>query len=342
MTEPTRMAIETGQAPEAVARLLQDNQILCDQLGHRLRALAPRFLVTCARGSSDHAATFAKYLFETQLGIPTVSFAPSISSLYQSTMKLEGSVFLVISQSGRSPDLLMSAQAAHQSGALVVALVNDIASPLADIADVCLPLRAGPEISVAATKSFIASLAGLLQIAAYWSQDKTLSTALSKLPDQLASAAELSWGHAVDTFVKAEHALVVGRGLGYGVAQEAALKLKETSRLHAEPFSAAELSHGPMAMMRDGFPVLVFSQNDQTQASALEIGAALRTKGARVFIAQQGGDEADCLPVVPDVHPACAPATMAQSFYGLVNAIAIGRGLDPDHPIHLKKVTETV
>jgi len=341
MTALTKMAVETAEAPDAVARLLRDNETLCNQLGHRLRELAPRFLVTCARGSSDHAATFAKYLFETQLGIPTASFAPSISSLYQADMKLEGSVFLVISQSGRSPDLLMSAQAARQSGALVVALVNDITSPLAEIADLCLPLRAGPEISVAATKSFIASLAGLLQIAAHWSQDKSLNSALAKLPEQLAEAAGLSWQSAVETFAKADHALVVGRGLGFGIAQEAALKLKETSQLHAEPFSAAELSHGPMALMRDGFPVLIFSQNDQTRASALEIGAALRTKGASVFIA---GDDADgdALAVVPDIHPACAPATMAQSFYGLVNQIAIARGLDPDNPVHLKKVTETV
>jgi glucosamine--fructose-6-phosphate aminotransferase (isomerizing) len=340
------MALETAQAPEAVDRLLHDNQTLCDQLGHRLRDLAPRFLVTCARGSSDHAATFAKYLFETQLGIPTASFAPSVSSLYQANMKLQGSVFLVISQSGRSPDLLMSARAAQQSGALVIALVNDITSPLAGIADVCLPLRAGPEISVAATKSFIASLAGLLQIAAFWSQDISLNSALPKLPDQLSEAAGLSWQAAVETFAEADHALVVGRGLGYGIAQEAALKLKETSQLHAEPFSAAELSHGPMALMRDGFPVLIFSQNDQTRASAEEIGTALRAKGASVFIARQDDGQGDArggtLAVVPDVHPACAPATMAQSFYGLVNDIALARGLDPDNPVHLKKVTETV
>jgi glutamine---fructose-6-phosphate transaminase (isomerizing) len=342
MIAPTKMAVETGEAPEAVRRLLRENAPLCNDLAERLRGFSPRFMVTCARGSSDHAATFAKYLFETHLGVPTASFAPSISSLYQSRLNLEGAVFLVISQSGRSPDLCISTRAARAAGALVVVLCNDTTSPLAELADVCLPLWADPELSVAATKSFIASLAGLLQIAATWSGEKALLSALSKLPDQLAMAAELSWQPAVETFAAADHALIVGRGLGYAVAQEAALKFKETSRLHAEPFSAAELSHGPMALMSGGFPVLMFGQNDQTRTSTQETMSALRAKGGRVFVAPQGAGDRDSLPVVGDVHPACAPATFVQSFYAMANSVALARGLNPDSPPHLSKVTETV
>jgi len=335
------MAREMLEAPQAVARQLASNREICAALGERLRAQPPVFVVTCARGSSDHAATFAKYLIESHLGLMTASAAPSVTSVYKTRQKLDQALFIAISQSGKSPDLLAQARAAGEGGAPVVALVNDTSSPLTELSDVCLPLHAGPERSVAATKSFIASMAALLQIVAHWREDKTLLGALEQLPDQLAAAAALDWSAAADAFAAANSFLVVGRGLGFGIAQEAALKFKETSELHAEAFSAAELMHGPLALVGSGFSVLVFSQQDATRRGVRELVQRLKQIGARVWVAEEGSRQPGRLPVIHGAHPAVAPLLMIQSFYGLANRVALARGLDPDQPRHLHKVTET-
>ena len=162
----TLMLRETAEAPDVVARLIAANDAACRALGERLRARPPPFAVTCARGSSDSAATYAKYLFEIRLGTVVASVGPSIASIYGQRPKMNDALFLAISQSGRSPDLLTLAEAARADGALTVALVNDTASPLAELCEVVLPLHAGPERSVAATKSYIASLAAVLQLVA--------------------------------------------------------------------------------------------------------------------------------------------------------------------------------
>jgi len=340
-TQDTLMARETRQAPQVVAYQLGANRETCVALGEQLRAAPPRFVVTCARGSSDHAATFAKYLIESHLGLMTASAAPSVSSVYKIRPKLDQALFFTISQSGKSPDLLAQARAARESGARVVALVNDAESPLAKLSHICLPLHAGSERSVAATKSFIASVSALLQLVAHWSGDDALLAALTQLPQQLTDSIGLDWGAAVEGLASANNFLVVGRGLGFGIAQEAALKFKETSELHAEAFSAAELMHGPLALVGRGFPVLVFRQQDATRSGIRELVGRLRAIGAQVWVAEEGAPEPGRLPIVPGVHPACSPLLMIQSFYGLANRVALARGLDPDQPRHLRKITET-
>ncbi len=225
------------------------NRGAVDELGEALRRFAPRAVVTCARGSSDHAATYARYLIETRTGLLASSAAPSVSSLYATKADLESVLFLAISQSGASPDLLAAARAARDAGALVVALVNAEESPLARAASHAIPLRAGLESSVAATKSYIASLTAIVQLVGSWTQDDELRAALEGAPDQLASAWQLDWSAAIEYLRPANNLFVVGRGLGLGIAQEAALKLKETCGLHAEAFSSAELRHGPVALV---------------------------------------------------------------------------------------------
>lgn len=337
----TAMEKEAREAPAAVAQLITKNADACRELAQRLRKSPPPFVVTCARGSSDHAATYAKYLFETRCGVATASFAPSISSVYKASLNMTGALFVAISQSGKSPDLVVSAEQAKSAGAYVVALCNVTDSPLADLADLCLPLHAGPEISVAATKSFITALASLLQITALWSDDDGLTEALHRLPGQLEQAAKVDWQHALPTFTKADDLFVAGRGYGYCVAQEAALKFKETSKLHAEPFSTAEILHGPLELLRDGFPVLVFAQDDQTRASTDVLIDAIKNKGGNAFIAGTGITDERYLPVIADVNPICAPITMIQSFYPFANSLSLARGMNPDAPEHLLKVTET-
>jgi glucosamine--fructose-6-phosphate aminotransferase (isomerizing) len=340
--EATRMFAEAQEAADAIARQLPANARLVDELAERLRTRPPRFIVTCARGSSDHAATFAKYLFETQLGLVTASASPSVGSVYEVEPKLGDALFIVISQSGRSPDLLRNAELARASGACVVALVNAPDSPLAAIADHVVPLHAGPETSVAATKSYLCSLSALLQMAAAWSTDAALAAALEDLPGALRASRDCDWSALVDGLRDARDLFVVGRGLGLAAAQEAALKLKETCGLHAEAFSSAEVMHGPMAIVGPDFPVLVFAQDDGSAESTLRIAKGFGERGARVWLAQPGARGGHNLPLPLSPHPACTPLLTVNAFYRAANSLALARGHDPDVPPYLNKVTETL
>jgi glucosamine--fructose-6-phosphate aminotransferase (isomerizing) len=332
---------EAAEASEAVARQLAANAGLLAELGARLRASPPRAVVTFGRGSSDNAATFARYLIETRLGVVTASAAPSVSSVYDAAPDMAGMLCLVLSQSGRSPDLLAAAQAAQAAGALVVALVNDPASPLAAQAEVTVPLAAGPELSVAATKSYLASLSAVAQLAALWGEDASLIAALDALPAQLAAAWALDWSPAVDRLLQARQLYVLGRGVGFGIAQEAALKLKETCGIHAEAISSAEVRHGPMALVGAGFPVLAFAQGDETLPGMEAVIQACLAQGAMVLKA--GGAEQPGALQLPALaaHPLVEPMLFTQSFYKMACQLALARGFDPDRPPHLKKVTET-
>lgn len=340
---PSLMLREAGEAPAAVAQLLAENAGLCRELGERLRAAPPPFAVSCARGSSDNAATYAKYLFEIRLGLVTASVGPSVRSVYAAAPNMRGALFFCISQSGRSPDILHLAEAARAGGALTVAFVNDTASPLAEICEITLPLRAGAERSVAATKSWICSLAAILQLVACWAEDSQLLAALEGLPGALSAAAAQDWGAAAPLLCATGNAFVVGRGIGLALAQEAALKLKETCGIHAEALSAAELMHGPLTLPGPDFPVLVFSQHDEAYQSVADLIATLEARGVPVIAAgPTPGGGCLALPCDPSLSPFVTPIASIQSFYALVERVARARGRDPDRPPHLKKVTETV
>lgn len=334
------MFAEAAAAHEAVRKQLAAAGRFAD-LGARLRGLKPRMVATCARGSSDHAATFAKYLIETHAGVLTASLAPSVASLYGAAPGLSDALVLVISQSGASPDLLASAEAAKRAGAFVLALVNAENAPMAAIADETLPLAAGEERSVAATKSYLASLAALIGLVAHWREDGPLCDALAEAPDLMQAAWALDWNAAVQALARADNLYVIGRGLGLGPAGEAALKLKETCGLHAEAFSAAEARHGPMALVRPGFPALLLAQRDAAGASVAEFAADIAAAGATAFIAGADAVGATRLPSL-SAHAALEPLLMVQSFYRLAHDTALARGRDPDRPPHLRKITETL
>ena len=340
LPEPTAtlMFREAAEAADVIERQFDRNHAVMERLAASLRDTPPPFVVTCARGSSDHAATYGKYLLETQLGVVVASASPSVGSVYSVPLQLRGALFIVISQSGKSPDLLRNAEAAKAAGARVVALVNVEDSPLAQLADTVIPLHAGAERSVAATKSYLASLAALLQLAAYWKQDDALRAALQHLPGALRQAWQCEWNAVTDGLVEAGNLFVLGRGLGLGAAQEAALKFKETCGLHAEAYSSAEVKHGPMALVGPGFPVLAFAQPDETGAGTRAVADEFAARGAQVWLAGADG----CLPVAAAPHPLCAPLLTVQSFYRAINALALRRGHNPDLPPHLNKVTETV
>ncbi len=331
------MAREAAEAPEAVARFLQRNDGVLKDIGARLRQRPPPAIITSARGSSDSAAGYFKYLVEILTGLPCSSMGASVVSVYGAKLQLKGGLCLTISQSGKSPDIVALQEAARKAGALTVALVNVEYSPAALAADICLPLHAGPELSVAATKSYIVSLVAGAAIVAHWLARKDLLSAISALPEQLAMASKLNWPEAVALARDAESLYVLGRGPSLPIAVETALKLKETCAIHAEAYSIAEVMHGPLELLGEGFPVLAYSPEDESRQSSRSSLATMRKTGARVVVVEEGG-----LPYVRTGNSLLDPISMIQTAYRFVEAAAVARGRDPDRPRLLKKVTETV
>ncbi len=336
-TAMVKEAADSGAALRAQARA---NAAALSDIGRALRARPPRAVVTCARGSSDHAATFAKYLIETRAGVVTASAAPSITSVYDASPDLRDCLFLAISQSGRSPDLIASARAAAAQGAMTLAMVNADDSPLAAACHYCLPLHAGTERSVAATKSFIAALGALVALVAEWTADGSLRAALDAAPTELEAAWELDWSAALPQLQNASHVYVIGRGLGLAIAQELALKCKETAGLHAEAFSSAEVRHGPQALLDGGFGALLLAQHDATLPGVRALGSELAARGVRVLAAGVTIPGTISLPTIT-TDPVIEPLLLAQSGYRLIATAAVARGHDPDRPPYLAKVTET-
>lgn len=327
----SRIAIEAREAAAGARRQLVTCAPILGELARRFRAQPPSFIVTCARGSSDHAATYGKYVLETTTGRFVASVGPSVVSMYEPrAFGHANTLFVAVSQSGKSPDVLRLTEAAKQAGAFVVGLVNDDASPLAARCDVVLPLCAGEERAVAATKSFLLSGLAFLQLAAAWTGDASLVDAVARAPDALDEACEVAWD--LLPLASARSLYVVGRGVGLGAAQEVALKLKETCGLHAEAFSSAEILHGPIALVGNGFPIVAIEQADQTAAATRDVLAQLASLGAAV----------QRCPPLPGVPSLLAPLCQVQSLYLGLPALAAARGLDADAPPHLKKVTETL
>ncbi len=347
----THMFQEAAHASDAVRAQLQRDAAAIAAIGAELRRLAPRTVITCARGSSDHAATYAKYLIETRTGVVTASAAPSVSSIYGVSQDLRGCLFIALSQSGRSPDLLASVAAAKAAGATILVMCNSPGAPLFAAADLAIELRAGVETSVAATKSYLATLAALIRMVAAWTRDAALESQIDALPGLMDQSWALDWSAALPPLESAANLYVVGRGLGLGAAQETALKCKETCGLHAEAFSSAEVRHGPYALLGAGFPALLFAQRDGTQAGVEALALELARRGVPVMMA--GAPEGAAAPaearaagaiVLPAIQATAeiGPILLVQSAYRLIATLAVERGFDPDHPAHLRKVTETV
>jgi glutamine---fructose-6-phosphate transaminase (isomerizing) len=336
----TGMVAELREAPDAVRRQDGSSPALLE-LVERCRRQPPQLVVTCARGSSAHAATFGKHLIERYLGIPVAPAAPNITTVYRQRLKLKDQLLLTISQSGRSDDLVEFSLMARSAGATTVAIVNDLASPLAAACDVALPMAAGPELSIAATKSFIASLAMLLRITAAWTDDMDLRAAIDRLPDRLAQATGLDWGGSLDTFAKAASLIAIGRGPTLPIAREAALKFKETCHIHAEAFSSAEFQHGPMALVSALYPILMFIPTDAAGIGMPEFAEDLRVKGAALFSTGHGEPGPLQLPSLSPDQPEADAICLMQSFYALAVRVAARRGTDADRPRHLQKVTRT-
>lgn len=337
----SRMRAEVAEIPEVTRRFLAEARASVAAAGAALRVRDPDVIVTVARGSSDHAATYLQYATELVAGVPVASVGPSIASIYGRRLRLGGAACIGISQSGQSPDIVAMLAEAGRGGAVTVAITNVAEAPLARAAGHALVLGAGPERSVAATKSFVASVVAALALVAEWQGDAALAEAIGQLPDDFATALGCDWGPLSDRLARAGSAFVLGRGPGVAIASEMALKLKETSALQAEAYSAAEVLHGPAAIVGAGFPVLVLGVADAALPEVAATAARLAAQGAEVFVTGVDLAGATHLPMPPPRHPLTDPLVLIVAFYAMVEALARRRGLDPDAPPHLRKVTET-
>jgi len=334
-------AAEFREAPAALRRQAEVLAAPVRELLSRLRQRPPQLLMTCARGSSANAAVFCKYLVERHLGIPVGAIAPSIATIYRRKLRLGGALFLALSQSGRSDDLVESALMAKSAGALAAAIVNDPASPLAAACDIVLSMEAGRETGIAATKTFVATLGALLRLVAAWAENRPLAAAIERLPDRLSLAGDLDWRDALRILAGAGSLVTIGRGPTLAIAREAALKLKEGCDLHAEAFSGAEFLHGPIALVSPRYPIMIFTPNDAAAAGLDELAANLARKGAIVLRTGAGDGTSIALPTLPADHPDADALCLIQSFYGFLIALAERRGTDMATPRHLQKVTRT-
>jgi len=336
----TVMASEIAEIPEMLARQLE-NLARYTEAGRQLQRDGTRGLVLCARGTSDHAATFFKYLMETRAGIPVASIGPSVASVFSAKLRLQGFACVMFSQSGGSPDLAALQAAARQGGARTIAVLNVTDSPLASGAEDILPVLAKPERAVAATKSFVGMLFASLALVAGYTEDTALQGALGEMPDLAHRALACDWSQVGLPLAKARSSYCIGRGLSFAIAAEAALKLKETCRLHAEAYSAAELQHGPIAVARQGFGALIFGNRDQAGESIEAACLRLQELGARSFYVHPSSARAT-LPMPAANHQVLDPLVQIIAFYRFVEGMARALGYNPDAPTGLQKVTKTL
>lgn len=338
----TQMRREVLEIPSAVDRLLTNGADDIRRAADAIRARNPAFMVSVARGSSDHVATYLKYASELLTGTPIASIGPSIASIYQRKLNLNGSVCLSVSQSGKSPDIVEMARMARAGGALSIAMTNDSSSPLADVSDHTLNLHAGPEISVAATKTFVNSAVAGIWLLAEWAEDDRLCSAIHDLPNRLEIAVNTDWPEVRSALDGRNSIFCLGRGPAFAISNEAALKFKETCQIHAESYSSAEVLHGPVSIVDSGFPVIALASHDDAESALASVADEIAAKGASVFTTSSKVEKATSLPSTRTGHPLTDPVTLIASFYAMVERTASSRGINPDAPRHLKKVTETV
>ena len=343
MTAPTTslMLQEALSASDCVALQLSQDQDRYAELGRTLRSTSFHSAVTVARGSSDHASSYLAYLIMARMGRLVTSLPMSLITLYKSPLITRDTLAVSISQSGQSPDVVEPIRYFRDGGATTVALVNDAESPLAQAAEWTMPLHAGKEKSVAATKSFITSLVAGARLVAEWQDDPELKDGIAALPESLAQAAKADWSPALEVLAPARNIMVVGRGISFPIALESALKFKETSALQAEAFSGAEIKHGPMALIEEGYPLLIFATRGPAQAGLVALADEMRGRGARVLLAAPADVASRDLTLPTAAIPDLDPIAAIQAFYVMAAHLSKARGLDPDRPRHLSKVTRT-
>jgi len=343
----SRFRDEIGEQPLLASRMLAESRGAVASIAARLRTTKPRGFVIVARGSSDHAALYAKYLFGVRNHMMVTLAAPSLFTSYGSPPSLDGQCVIGISQSGVSPDVIAVIEEASRQGAVTVAVTNDPSSPLAQVAELVLPLGAGAERSVPASKTYIASLLALALVSQALDPDASFEAALGQVPPALAAAIEQDG--ELDRLVPmllGPRAIVLGRGFNFSTAEEIALKLTETSYVLARAWSVADFEHGPIAVVESGFPVILVDGRGQVSADVESIGQRLADHGCRVLRLLDGVEADDTnteatVSLDSGLPEELTPLTLAVLGQLLANRVAVARGIDPDRPRALNKVTRT-
>lgn len=338
----THMRREILEIPQAVARLIDTGSAPILEAAADLTRANPAYLASIARGSSDHAALYLKYVCELALGLPVASLGPSVASVYGRNLRLNGSACIAVSQSGKSPDICGMAEMATRQGSVTIAITNDAGSDLARACRHSIDICAGPERSVAATKTFVSSAVAGLSLLAHWAADKALLAAIAALPEQLDKAVRLDWSPLIAGLQGYDSLYVLGRGPTLAMANEAALKFKETCQIHAESYSSAEVLHGPVSIVGAGYPVLALAVGDAAKTGLVDLADGLAGRGARSFVTASDAKAAIGLPAVTGIHGLTDPLALIAAFYAFVEQFSRLRGFDPDQPRNLRKVTETV
>jgi glucosamine--fructose-6-phosphate aminotransferase (isomerizing) len=339
-TPGAQMAAEMAQQPAVLGALAGR----LDETTALVRGIVPAALagtIVLARGSSDHAGAYGRYLIELTSRRPVALAAPSLHTLYGAEVDCSGYLAVAVSQSGRTPEIVTTLERMQAAGAAGLAVTNDADSPLAGAAAAALALGAGEERAVPATKTVTATLAAFAMIAGALGPAPFDGDALGRVPgwveEVLADAAPAQ--RVAEGLAECTRLVAVGRGLLYGAALEAALKLKETTMLSAEGFSSADLRHGPIAVVEHGFPVLAFLADGPAHADMADLVRGLRGRGAQVFVAAQDPGADLSLPAaMPEALVPIAAVVRAQQ---VALALARLKGLDADRPAGLSKVTVT-
>jgi glutamine---fructose-6-phosphate transaminase (isomerizing) len=343
-TSATHLEREIREQPAVLEELLIDRRGAAAGIGRALRRREIKYVLIAARGSSDNVARYAQYLIGERLHLPVALAAPSLESLYHAGAVPRSSDGLVIgiSQSGRSPDVVSVLAAASERGTPTVAITNDAGSPLARFADYILELGAGPEESVAATKTYTASLAAVAALAVELTDEPRDRAALARLPSLVSQVLEEAFAsvEARHDQMSARHVVVVGRGYNYATAMEIALKIRELTATVAEGFSAADLMHGPIAAVAADTAVIIVAPEGKALSSVLQAADALRARGsAPVMIAESPGADLVLPPAVPEW---LSPVVTVAPGQVLALHCALSGGYSVDRPPALTKVTETL
>lgn len=348
MSPITQFERETHEQPSVLERLVHDGRSDAEEIARAISAFNPQSMMIAARGSSDNAARYAQYVFGAHNKLAAGLALPSLYTIYDSPPTVKSTLVMGISQSGESPDIAAVIEDARRQGALTLALTNEMDSPLARAAELCLPLHAGKEKAVAATKTYTTQLFAIAMLSAALDGSTARWDELTRLPDQLEEAIRLTTGSIDDAaaiFQNAQHFVVIGRGYNYATAFEIALKIKETSYIIAEPYSSADFRHGPIAMVDPGFPIVLIAPSGRALADVAELVDVLTELKARIVaITDQPGILAHShapLPLPSGIPEWLSPIVSVVPGQLWALALATSRGFDPDRPRGLSKVTHT-
>lgn len=340
---------EIHQQPEKVRRFLAIQSELVSQITSQIAERNITHIIIAARGTSDNAARYAQYLFGANNHIPVALATPSLYTLYEEPPTVQGALVIGISQSGRSPDIVSVIETSRQQGQPTLAITNEPESPLAQAAEWVIDLKAGEEKAVAATKTYTTSLAALALLSATLSGGQEKITELGKVPLWMQSTLSLIAEnlHRIERYTYITRSAVIGRGYNYSTAFEAALKIKELTRIVTEPYSSADFLHGPISVLEAGFrfPLLVIAPSGKTQADLGNFITTVKGRGAATVVVSDHADilaQADVPLRIPEGIPEwLSPVVAIIPGQMMALQLTLAKGLDPDQPVGLTKVTET-